>query len=131
MFKTSMTSNDRSNTSTTAPANKSTALFKHNTYRNTPSTNKVSMAHSLHRAIFKKKQNDKSRNQQLPKKISLLNKYSSPTDNLLSPCSQKLNQFKSNIFKIRAAKPTKLKFTTKSSEDPEDQDIEDKFMDSF
>ncbi|CEP63128.1 Bns1p LALA0_S07e03004g [Lachancea lanzarotensis] len=69
---------------------------------------------NLHRSMFKKQ----SQNQ-----ISLpvRNKFASPTDEMLSPCSQKLNDHKSKLFASKA-NPTKLNFASRQSgEDSDDE----------
>ncbi|SCV02249.1 LANO_0F16270g1_1 [Lachancea nothofagi CBS 11611] len=65
---------------------------------------------SLHRSMFKK---------QNPMPIK--NKFASPTDDMLSPCSQKLNEHKSKLFTSKA-NPTKLNFATRQKgEDSDDE----------
>lgn len=54
---------------------------------------------SFQKSMFKK---------QFPSQ-KLKEQFSSPTDSLLSPCSQKLNSHKSKLFKIKQ-NPTKLNF---------------------
>ncbi|SCU99374.1 LADA_0H19350g1_1 [Lachancea dasiensis] len=67
---------------------------------------------NLHRSMFKKQN-------QVP--MAIKNKFASPTDELLSPCSQKLNDHKSKLFTSKA-NPTKLNFTTKQNgEDSDDE----------
>ncbi|SCU86707.1 LAFA_0E02542g1_1 [Lachancea sp. 'fantastica'] len=67
---------------------------------------------NLHRSMFKR-QNQIS--------MPARNKFASPTDDMLSPCSQKLNDHKSKLFTSKA-NPTKLNFATrKSGEDSEDE----------
>ncbi|AMD18638.1 HBL264Cp [Eremothecium sinecaudum] len=56
---------------------------------------------SLHKSMFKK---------QIPSQ-KLKEKFASPTDSLLSPCSQKLNDHRSKLFKTKQ-NPTKLNFAT-------------------
>ncbi|CDO94783.1 unnamed protein product [Kluyveromyces dobzhanskii CBS 2104] len=59
---------------------------------------------NLHKAMFKKP---------TPHQLSeIKNKFASPTDDLLSPCSQKLNDHKSKLFQAKA-NPTKLSFQSK------------------
>ncbi|CAB4256107.1 some similarities with Saccharomyces cerevisiae YHR152W SPO12 Nucleolar protein of unknown function, positive regulator of mitotic exit [Maudiozyma barnettii] len=62
----------------------------------------------LHKSLFKKK--SLRGKQPQPQHIDGINKYASPTDHMLSPCSKNLEKFKSNIFKIRQSKPIKLNF---------------------
>ncbi|CAG99747.1 Bns1/Spo12 [Kluyveromyces lactis] len=59
---------------------------------------------SLHKAMFKKPS---------PHQLSeMKNKFASPTDDLLSPCSQKLNDHRSKLFQAKS-NPTKLNFQSK------------------
>ncbi|AEY96078.1 FADL140Cp [Eremothecium gossypii FDAG1] len=68
---------------------------------------------SLHKAMFKKA---------LPSQ-QLKDKFASPTDSMLSPCTQKLNQHKSRLFKA-AVKPTRLNFAqAKADSDEELEDV--------
>lgn len=60
----------------------------------------------LNRSIFQKKSLRTSTQQK---------RYDSPTDHMLSPCSKKLDRFKSNIFKIRKSQPMKLRFNLKET----------------
>lgn len=76
---------------------------------------------SLHKAIFKK---HVTHGIQKVQKSKLRNKFASPTDRLLSPCSQKLNEHKSKLF-VAKSNPTKLNFARKghltvASEDDDD-----------
>lgn len=66
---------------------------------------------SLHRSMFKKFNSDMSamRVSKKDQTAKLRNKFASPTDRLLSPCSQKLNEHKSRLFKAKS-NPTKLSF---------------------
>ncbi|SCW00815.1 LAFE_0C12618g1_1 [Lachancea fermentati] len=66
----------------------------------------------LHRAMFKK-----------PAALEMKNKFASPTDDLLSPCSQRLNEHKSKLFSANA-KPTKLNFATAKHSSDSDSDEE-------
>ncbi|QLG73033.1 hypothetical protein HG535_0E01170 [Zygotorulaspora mrakii] len=56
-------------------------------------------------------------------KPKLRNKFASPTDRLLSPCSQKLNDHKSKLF-VSKSNPTKLSFATKQDRGADDSDDE-------
>ncbi|EDO19202.1 hypothetical protein Kpol_1050p60 [Vanderwaltozyma polyspora DSM 70294] len=72
----------------------------------------------LHKSIFKKPIDGQQKKQL---ELKLRTKFASPTDSILSPCSQKLNDYQSVLCKIRS-NPTKLAFTKKSDdEDPEEQ----------
>ncbi|KAG0685598.1 hypothetical protein C6P41_004218 [Kluyveromyces marxianus] len=52
-----------------------------------------------------------------PHQISeLKNKFASPTDEMLSPCSQKLNDHRSKLFQVKS-NPTKLNFQSKQLEE--------------
>lgn len=65
-------------------------------------------ASSLHKSMFKKPS---------PHQISeLKNKFASPTDEMLSPCSQKLNDHRSKLFQVKS-NPTKLNFQSKQLEE--------------
>lgn len=80
-------------------------------------------ASSLHKAIFKK---HVTHGIQKVQKSKLRNKFASPTDRLLSPCSQKLNDHKSKLF-VAKSNPTKLNFARKerlaaATEDDDDDD---------
>lgn len=55
-------------------------------------------------------------NSKIPK---LRNKFASPTDRLLSPCSKKLSDHKAKIFGSKS-KPVKLSFSEASNEDSDD-----------
>ncbi|AET37836.1 Bns1p Ecym_2080 [Eremothecium cymbalariae DBVPG len=81
-----------------------------------PLTGSASFVHkSIHKSMFKK---------QLPSQ-HLKDKFASPTDSLLSPCSQKLNDHKSKLFKAKL-NPTRLNFTTTANAaDDSDEDIDD------
>ncbi|CCF58365.1 hypothetical protein KAFR_0E02120 [Kazachstania africana CBS 2517] len=87
---------------------------------------------SLRRTIFKPSQiKNNARNEKL--RSQLRDKFSSPTDRLLSPCSQKLNQYKVKKFAYLKNKnisagnsaasgkkePTKLSFTETNTSDSE------------
>lgn len=69
---------------------------------------------TLHRTLFHKKTQRRHSQPSIPSSCTGV-KYSSPTDHMLSPCSKKLNMFKSNVFKMRAAKPTRLSFNFNNS----------------
>lgn len=74
----------------------------------------------LHRSIFKKNK-DSVNNRKL--KQSLIRKICSPTDLLLSPCSQKLMKHKSKLFRQKNKSATKLTFVknhTQQSDDDND-----------
>ncbi|CCD24566.1 Bns1p NDAI_0D02520 [Naumovozyma dairenensis CBS 421] len=87
---------------------------KENHYTHLPIGTNTSI-NSLHKSIFKKHTfntyNSKISNAQLKKlnSIKMNNKFFSPTDKLLSPCSQKLNDHKSKLF-VNKSNPTKLNF---------------------
>ncbi|SCU88887.1 LAME_0E01486g1_1 [Lachancea meyersii CBS 8951] len=67
---------------------------------------------NLHKSMFKRQDHVT---------VPVKNKFASPTDDMLSPCSQKLNDHKSKLFSSKA-NPTKLNFATKQSgEDSEDE----------
>ncbi|CCF56720.1 hypothetical protein KAFR_0B04240 [Kazachstania africana CBS 2517] len=85
-------------------------------HSSTSSHTSRSSATALRKTIFK---NKKGHNLKL--RLQLVSKFHSPTDRLISPCSQKLNSYKSNIFKIKNAKPTKLEFQTNPSSNDEDE----------
>lgn len=69
-----------------------------------------SASSSLYKSMFKKPS---------PQQVSQMkNKFASPTDELLSPCSQKLNAHRSKLFEVRS-NPTKLNF--QSQEEKEDE----------
>ncbi|CCE64312.1 hypothetical protein TPHA_0H01040 [Tetrapisispora phaffii CBS 4417] len=84
---------------------------------------------SLQKALFDKKHpshaikkyNSKSEKQN---KNNLRDKFASPTDRLLSPCSKKLNDHKSKLFKVNSV-PTKLTFNQKNESDDYDSDLSD------
>ncbi|KAM3164177.1 Spo12 superfamily protein [Lachancea thermotolerans] len=65
---------------------------------------------NLRRSMFKK-----------PEVRPLRDKFASPTDDMLSPCSQKLNDHKSKLFTAKA-KPTKLNFATEQKQEDSDDD---------
>ncbi|CCD23982.1 Spo12p NDAI_0C03220 [Naumovozyma dairenensis CBS 421] len=77
--------------------------------KNVKATQKPTSA-SLRRSIFKKK-TMASAIQDRNKALQLRNKFASPTDRLLSPCSQKLADHKSK-FLLNKTNPTKLNFAT-------------------
>ncbi|CAB4254887.1 similar to Saccharomyces cerevisiae YHR152W SPO12 Nucleolar protein of unknown function, positive regulator of mitotic exit [Maudiozyma barnettii] len=69
---------------------------------------------SLHRSVFKSKNNlgqwpSKGTATQKNIQLKLRDKFASPTDTLLSPCSQKLNDHKTK-FLLTKSNPTKLAF---------------------
>ncbi|SMN20764.1 similar to Saccharomyces cerevisiae YHR152W SPO12 Nucleolar protein of unknown function, positive regulator of mitotic exit [Maudiozyma saulgeensis] len=69
---------------------------------------------SLHRSVFKSKKNlgqwpSKGGATQKNIQLKLRDKFASPTDTLLSPCSQKLNDHKTK-FLLAKSNPTKLAF---------------------
>lgn len=73
---------------------------------------------SLRKAMFKPQQKDKDL------QTKLRNKFASPTDRLLSPCSQKLNDHKSK-FLLTKSNPMKLNFTPEDKNGSDsDSDIE-------
>lgn len=67
----------------------------------------LSSSISLQKVIFKRNIPGAINKKELKNEIR--NKFASPTDRLLSPCSQKLNDHKSRLFKVKSA-PTKLTF---------------------
>lgn len=74
---------------------------------------------SLHRAMCKKRSGDGVVKVQ---KLRTRHKFASPTDSLLSPCSQKLTQHKAKLF-VAKSNPTKLNFATKHQQaSDEDED---------
>ncbi|QLL30305.1 hypothetical protein HG536_0A01220 [Torulaspora globosa] len=66
---------------------------------------------SLHRAALCRKRLSHGAVQKIHK-LRTRQKFASPTDTLLSPCSQKLNQHRAKLF-VAKSKPTKLNFATK------------------
>ncbi|ODV93849.1 hypothetical protein PACTADRAFT_51598 [Pachysolen tannophilus NRRL Y-2460] len=50
------------------------------------------------------------------------NKFASPTDNILSPCSQKLNAHRARFYD--KSKPTKLNFSNSDEEKEEEEEEE-------
>ncbi|SCV00016.1 LAMI_0G02322g1_1 [Lachancea mirantina] len=64
----------------------------------------------LHRSMFKKPQ---------AAELKSKSKFASPTDELLSPCSQKLNDHKSKLFSSKA-NPTKLNFASQRDDDDDE-----------
>lgn len=66
---------------------------------------------SLHRAALCRKRLSQGAVQKIHK-LRTRQKFASPTDTLLSPCSQKLNQHRAKLF-VAKSKPTKLNFATK------------------
>ncbi|QLQ77871.1 hypothetical protein HG537_0A01180 [Torulaspora globosa] len=66
---------------------------------------------SLHRAALCRKRLSHGAVQKIHK-LRNRQKFASPTDTLLSPCSQKLNQHRAKLFAAKS-KPTKLNFATK------------------
>lgn len=68
-------------------------------------------ATNLHKSMFKKPN---------PTAMQIRNKFASPTDDMLSPCSQKLNEHKSKLFNAKA-NPTKLNFSASTNEDSDDE----------
>lgn len=76
---------------------------------------------SLHRtALCRKRLSHKA--VQKVQKLRTRQKFASPTDTLLSPCSQKLNQHKAKLF-VAKSKPTKLNFATKRQQVPGEEDF--------
>ncbi|GAV52652.1 hypothetical protein ZYGR_0AG06430 [Zygosaccharomyces rouxii] len=65
---------------------------------------------SLHRSMFKKHA------YKVAKSRLVRSKFASPTDRLLSPCSQKLNDHRSKLFKTKS-NPTKLQFSKNEGEE--------------
>ncbi|AQZ11289.1 BNS1 (YGR230W) and SPO12 (YHR152W) [Zygosaccharomyces parabailii] len=61
-------------------------------------------SNSLHRAMFKKQA------YKVAKTRVMRSKFASPTDRLLSPCSQKLSDHRSKLFKTKT-NPTRLQFS--------------------
>lgn len=96
--------------STSSVTGSSAQLTSHPMRRHACQTNTM----TLHRTLFQKKTQRRHSQPTIPSNYACA-KYSSPTDHMLSPCSKKLNMFKSNIFKMRASKPTKLSFNFNSS----------------
>ncbi|CAI4063915.1 hypothetical protein SUVZ_07G4540 [Saccharomyces uvarum] len=101
---------------------------------------KVSAKHSLQRCIFKKPYQSKKVAEEQRKTLStqLRQKYVSPSDSLLSPCSRKLNDHKSKLF-VAKSQPKRLDFVrskqsilTSSNADTEfDNDDDDDDDDLF
>lgn len=73
---------------------------------------------SLHRTMCKKRSGDGVAKVQ---KLRIRNKFASPTDTLLSPCSQKLTQHKAKLF-VAKSNPTKLNFATKHQQASEEEE---------
>lgn len=116
---------------TTNPRRTNTALSKKQTthdktsYKNNfsnPVTSSV--ASSLHRSMFKKTTNASVTKNSNRLKISLINKFASPTDRLLSPCSQKLTNHKSK-FLLAKSNPTKLNFAAMMNKKENEMDSDD------
>lgn len=80
-------------------------LHQTDIYSNTKSGLNTS---NLHKSMFKKLNFETM--------ASLKNKFASPTDALLSPCSQRLSDHKSKLFSTKS-NPTKLNFSGKSKND--------------
>ncbi|CAI2013750.1 hypothetical protein SEUBUCD646_0G04750 [Saccharomyces eubayanus] len=72
---------------------------------------KVNAKHSLHRCVFKKPYKSKKVAEEQRKTLNtqLRQKFISPSDNLLSPCSRKLNDHKSKLF-VAKSQPKRLDF---------------------
>lgn len=101
--------------------------FNSSKLRNSETSNTIndtSGTASLHRSIFKPK---KIFNHSLPSdsttqknvQLKLRNKFASPTDRLLSPCSQKLNNNKTK-FLLARSKPAKLAFGASNKPDDDE-----------
>ncbi|CCC70545.1 hypothetical protein NCAS_0F00610 [Naumovozyma castellii] len=84
---------------------KLTSKFQHNSLH----------SNALHKSIFKRQILQKqtashlNKHNEIKLKLKLKNKFFSPTDKLLSPCSQKLTSHKSKLFTAKS-NPTKLNF---------------------
>lgn len=72
---------------------------------------KANTKHSLHRCIFKKPYHSKKVAEEQRKTLNtqLRQKFVSPSDSLLSPCSMKLNDHKSKLF-VAKSQPKRLDF---------------------
>lgn len=77
---------------------------------------------SLHRAICKKRGSGDGVAK--VQKLRIRHKFASPTDSLLSPCSQKLTQHKAKLF-VAKSNPTKLNFATKHQQNSDEDEDED------
>lgn len=73
---------------------------------------------SLHKAMCKKRV---THGIQKIQKLKIRHKFASPTDRLLSPCSQKLNQHKAKLF-VAKSNPTKLNFARNKNASVSDED---------
>ncbi|CCH62509.1 hypothetical protein TBLA_0H02230 [Henningerozyma blattae CBS 6284] len=95
-----------SNSTTTSRINKNSlqkSIFK----KSNPNSNSISVAN--YNSSIKN-----SLKLIVDKKIELSNKFASPTDQLLSPCSQKLNDHRSRILGKKTC-PTRLNFAISNS----------------
>lgn len=76
---------------------------------------------SLHRVALCRKRMSHGGVQKV-QKMRTRSKFASPTDNLLSPCSQKLNEHRNRLF-VAKSKPTKLNFATKRQQVTDEEEF--------
>lgn len=95
--------------SSTTQRNATSSLLSSSTLFHTSST-------SLHKSIFKRTNSELQRKvkcKELGKRVE--NRYQSPTDRLLSPCSQKLSKFRSKYIAAKFKDLTKAASTSNNS----------------